>query len=73
VVAGTSEAAVALGSGERRWCFRARERERELFKEKGSISFLSWNSYSAPILIVPIGLAHQAIYQGVLIDLDPLS
>jgi len=41
-----------------------------LFKEQCSIFFLSWNSYNAPIFIVPIGLAYQTIYQGVLIDLD---
>jgi hypothetical protein len=49
------------------------EIERDLFKEQVSISFLRWNSYNAPIFIVPNGLVHQAIYQGVLIDLDSLS
>jgi uncharacterized protein YycO len=39
LAAGTSEVVAALGAGERRRRFGARERD--LFKEKGSISFLS--------------------------------
>ena len=61
------------GSVERKEAGRgaaALEREIYLFKEQGSIFFLSWNGYNAPIFIVPIGLAYQTIYQGVLIDLD---
>ena len=71
---------VACGRKEVAWCGcegrggdarSKRERERrDLFKEQGFISFLSWNSYNAPIFIVPSRLAHQAIYQGVLINLD---
>jgi len=61
------------GSVERKEAGRgaaALEREIYLFKEQGSIFFLNWNSYNAPIFIVPIGLAYQTIYQGVLINLD---
>lgn len=34
---------------------------RDLFKEQGSVSFLSWNNYNAPIFIVSSIFAHQAI------------